>query len=70
MHLGAGKTEKAIIRAERAIGTISPVLLQFGEDNKVSRVSGVQREAKYTKDVEIVWRIFYAKKVRKKLKRG
>lgn len=53
-NLGAEKTENSIVRAGRAIGTISPVLLQFDEDNNVSRVSGVHRVAKYTKDVEIV----------------
>ena len=57
-NLGAGKTEKAIVRAGRAIGTISHVLWQFDEDNKVSRVSGVHRKAKYTKDVEMSLKSF------------
>ena len=35
-NLGAGKTEKAVVRLGKAIGTISPVLTQFDEDNGLS----------------------------------
>ena len=53
-NLGSGKTEKAIVRAGRAIGTLSTILSQFDEDNKISRMSGVHRIEKYKKDVEII----------------
>ena len=41
--LGANKTEPAIVHAEKALGTLEPVLHQFDLENKVKKPSGVHK---------------------------
>lgn len=52
--LGANKTEKAIGRVGRAIGTIAPLLQAFDAENKVKTVSGAHNRANVNKDIGIV----------------
>ena len=49
-NLGANKTEKAIARVGRALGTIAPVLRQFDEENAVTAPSGAHQRASTEKD--------------------
>ena len=52
--LGSNKTEKAIQRVGRAIGTLSPVLDNFDNINNVSASSSAQKKPKAKKDIEVV----------------
>ena len=51
---GANKTEKAIERIGRAIGTLSPILENFDANNDVSTTSSQQRKPDAQKDIQIV----------------
>ena len=48
--LGANKTEAAITRVAKALGTLSPILEQFDNDNRVSTVSGAHCTPGFEKD--------------------
>ena len=50
--LGANKTEAAIVRVGRALGTIAPVLDNFDDDNNIVGPSGIHSVANTTKDIE------------------
>ena len=52
--LGANKTEAAIQRATKALGTIVPVLNQFDTENSVSIPSGAHKRASAEKDILIL----------------
>ena len=53
-NLGSNKTEHAIMRIGRAIGTLAPVLQQFDQENQVRSVSGAHQRASYDKDRNII----------------
>ena len=48
--LGANKTEVAIVRAGKALGTLEPVLRQFDAENKVKKPSGAHKPPSAEKD--------------------
>ena len=52
--LGANKTERAVNRVGKALGTIVPVLTRFDVENGVSYVSGAHKRTSTDKDVDIV----------------
>ena len=52
--LGANKTEVAIQRSARALGTIVPVLDQFDAQNNVPSISGVHKRASTEKDQALI----------------
>ena len=52
--LGSNKSEKAITRVGRAIGTLSPVLDNFDEVNQVTISCSGQRKPKAQKDIEVI----------------
>ena len=52
--LGSNKKESAIIRVSRALGTISPVLDTFDEENEITTPSGRHRIASATRDRNII----------------
>ena len=52
-NLGPNKTEKAISRVGRAIGTIAPVLRKFDEQNDTDSPTGTHKVASYTRDGNI-----------------
>ncbi len=52
--LGANKTEQAVERVGKAIGTIAPLLQQYDEETNVKNVSGAHKRAKMSKDIEEV----------------
>lgn len=51
---GANKTEKAIERIGRAIGTLSPVLENFDSHNNVPTTSSRQRKPDAQRDIQLV----------------
>ena len=53
-YLGANKTEKAIQRIDRAIGTVVPILAQFDNQNQVHMSSSRHARPDAKKDVLIV----------------
>ena len=55
-NLGANKTEKAITRIGRAIGSIAPVLQQFGQKNALAPTSGAHRMVRFEKYRNIIVR--------------
>ncbi len=57
--LGANKTEKAILRVGHALGTIVPVLHNFG-------ALGRHKLAKVTKDIEIIISVLTSQSIRLK----
>ena len=52
--LGANKTERAIERVGKAIGTLAPLLESFDQKINVKEVSGSHRRASMKKDIEEV----------------
>lgn len=50
-HLGANKTNDAIVRCGKALGTVYKLLQQFDNDNEVSEVSGAHQKPSYKKDL-------------------
>jgi L1 cell adhesion molecule like protein len=52
--LGANKTEAAIQRSAKALGTIVPVLENFDEQNNMPDISGAQKRASTEKDQMII----------------
>ena len=52
--LGSGKTEQAIIRLGKAIGTIAPILQQFDKINCVADHHSQHKAANMKKDLNIV----------------
>lgn len=52
--LGANKTERAIARVGKALGTVSPVLDQFDNDNGVQHYSGQRHIAGTDKDRDLI----------------
>lgn len=48
------KTERAIERVGKAIGTIAPLLEQYDEETNIKDVSGSHKRAKMSKDIEEV----------------
>jgi L1 cell adhesion molecule like protein len=52
--LGANKTEVAIQRSAKALGTILPVLEQFDTQNNVPSISGAHKRASTEKDQAII----------------
>ena len=52
--LGPNKSEKSITRIGRAIGTLSPVLDNFDDDNDVASQSGNQKRPSAKKDISVV----------------
>ena len=52
--LGPNKTEKAITRIGRAIGTVAPVLQVFDQENSVAKPSGAHHIAGYERDRNII----------------
>lgn len=55
--LGSNKTQSAIQRVGRALGTIVPVIECFDSDNSVAKISGKHSRASADKDISIVVRI-------------
>lgn len=53
-NLGANKTETAIQRSAKALGTIVPVLEKFDEQNNVPDISGEHKRASTEKDRTII----------------
>ena len=53
-NLGANKTEKAISRVGRALGTIAPVLSKFDEENFLTTPSGMHKIGSYERDATVV----------------
>ena len=52
--LKANKTETAIVRVGKAIGTLHPVLEQFDAINEVASASGVHSKPKSVRDTSLV----------------
>lgn len=52
--LRANKSEKAIIRIGKAIGTLHPVLDQFDAVNAVASLSGIHSQPKSLRDLKLV----------------
>ena len=52
--LGANKTERAIKRVGKVIGTIAPLLQSFDVEYKVKKVSGAHKRASVMKDTSII----------------
>ena len=52
--LGSNKSEKAIARIGQSIGTLSPVLDNFDEDNHIQATSSTQKRPTTQKDIEVV----------------
>ena len=52
--LGSNKAEKAIMRIGQSIGTLSPVLDNFDEDNHIQGAPSTQKRPTTQKDVEEV----------------
>ena len=52
--LGSNKTEKAITRVGKALGTIYPVLNRFDSDNKVPDISSNHKPPNTGKDIAII----------------
>ena len=52
--LRSNKTEKAIVRVGRALGTIFPVLLNFDEENNITLPSGAHNVSSCKKDLVIL----------------
>ena len=52
--LGSNKNEKGIIRAGKALGTLSPILRQFDQDNNVPLTSGKHSIATAEKDRDTI----------------
>ena len=52
--MGANKSEKAVVRVGRALGTVAPVLQNFDDGNDVPALSGGHNIRQYKKDVAIV----------------
>lgn len=52
--LGANKTERAIGRVGKAIGTIAPLLQKFDTVNNIREVSGAHKRANVNKDTEVI----------------
>ena len=50
--LGSNKTEKGVVRAGKALGTLDPILRSFDEDNDMPTVSGRHSVATAEKDRE------------------
>lgn len=61
--LGANKTEEAIQRSTRALGTIVPVLEQFDGENNMTASSGAHKRASTEKDLSIIVRELQKSKV-------
>ena len=53
-NLGTYKTEKAITRIGRAIGSIAPVLQQFDQESALASTSGAHQMARFEKDRSII----------------
>ena len=53
-NLGANKTQKAIERVGRAVGTLDKVISNFDEENGIAKVSGAHKALKTEKDRTIV----------------
>ena len=53
-NLGANKTENAITRIGRAIGTIAPVLQKYDKENEIASISETHRMASFEKDINII----------------
>ena len=49
--MGTNKTEKAVMRVGRAIGTITPLLANFDEENCIATPSSVHHAPGIEKDV-------------------
>ena len=56
--LGSNKTRKAITRIGQSIGTLSPVLDNFDEDNQIQEESRTQKRPTTQKDIEVVVKEF------------
>lgn len=52
--LGANKTESAISRVGRAIGTIAPVLSKFDKENLLVTPTGIHHTASFETDVKVI----------------
>ena len=65
--LGANKTEKAIVRIGRALGTVAPVLQNYNEDNDVPSLSGVHKVTEAKKDIAVVTGVLQANNVFEKI---
>ena len=52
--LGSNKSEKAITRIGHSIGTLSPLLDNFDEDNQVQDTSSTQKRPRTHLDIEVV----------------
>lgn len=53
-RMSSSKSEKAIIRLSKAIGTLSPVLDKFDEANHIRDYRGRKKKVKFEKDLQIV----------------
>ena len=53
-HLGANKTDDAIVRCGKALGTMYRLLEKFDKDNSVSDVSGAHLKPSYKRDLTII----------------
>ena len=61
--LGANKSEKAIVRVGRTLGTVAPVLQSFDDENDVLSLSGCHNVRQCKKDVAIVAGILHSSNV-------
>ena len=52
--LGPNRTDEAVLRCGKALGTISGVLRQFDQDNNISSPTGAHRRPSYGKDLNIM----------------
>ena len=52
--LGANKTEVAIVRAGKALGTLDPVLWKFDAENNVKKPSGAHKPPSAAKDTQVI----------------
>ena len=59
-NLGANKSEEAIKRVGRSIGTLSPVLDQFDTENSVSLGSGRHTKPSICRDIAVAVKNSYS----------
>ena len=53
-HLGANKTEKAVMRIGKVVGTLAPVLALFDQELEIGSVSDTHRVASFEKEKNIL----------------
>ena len=65
--LQANKKEEAIDRVGKALGTLSPILENFDEENSISALSGIHHIPKFDKDLKTIVQSLRRAKVFSKL---